>query len=491
MNLRFPRIASLAGADALRARLLALELTLPCDDTALAAPESPLAAALEIAAPPGAARRLAANRFATQPMEGWDGTEGGEPSELTVRRWRGFGRSGAGLVWGGEAVAVQREARANPHQLVLDATTAASLGRLRRELLAEAPGPAPVVGLQLTHSGRWARPDASGPRPRIAFQHPLLDRRAGVSGEDAVLTDAEVGALVGVFASAARLAEAEGFDFVDVKHCHGYLLHEFLAARQRGGAWGGPSLEARTRLLREVVAAVRAAAPSLLVGVRLSIFDRLPHRPAPSGARGGRLGPGEPEPCELPYEAAFGVDPEHPGETDWTEPVALVRALSSLGVTLLNVTAGSPYYVPHVQRPAAFPPSDGYAPPEDPLAGVARLLDAARRAKAAAPELVVVASGFSYLQEFLPHVAQACVREGWFDAAGLGRMALSYPELPRDVLAGRPLARERICRTFSDCTTAPRGGLVSGCYPLDPFYRERPEREALEQRKRALREGVA
>jgi len=122
---------------------------------------------------------------------------------------------------------------------------------------------------------------------------------------------------------------------------------------------------------------------------------------------------------------------------------------------------------------------------------VARLLDAARRAKAAAPELVVVASGFSYLQEFLPHVAQACVRAGWFDAAGLGRMALSYPELPRDVLAGRPLARERICRTFSDCTTAPRGGLVSGCYPLDPFYRERPEREALEQRKRALREGVA
>ena len=88
-----------------------------------------------------------------------------------------------------------------------------------------------------------------------------------------------------------------------------------------------------------------------------------------------------------------------------------------------------------------------------------------------------MSSGYSYLQEFLPHVAQACVREGWFDAVGLGRMVLSYPELPADVLAGRPLARKQICRTFSDCTTAPRNGLVSGCYPLDPFYRERPERE--------------
>ncbi len=491
MSVRFPRVASFAGASALRARLGALGLTLPCDEAALPAPQSPLAAPLEIGAPPGAAPRIAANRFAIQPMEGWDATGDGAPSELTTRRWRSFGRSGAGLVWGGEAVAVAREGRANPNQLVLDEGTAASLGRLRRDLLAAAPGPAPVVGLQLTHSGRWSRPDASGPRPRLAFRHPLLDARVGVSGDEAVLPDAAVEALVGRFARAAQLAEAEGFDFVDVKHCHGYLLHEFLAARGRSGAFGGPSLDARTRLLREIVAAVRAAAPSLLVGIRLSLFDRVPHRPAQHGPGSGRLGAGEPEPCTLPYDSGFGVDAERPEDTDWSEPLALVGSLPSLGVTLLNVTAGSPYYVPHVQRPAAFPPSDGYAPPEDPLAGVVRLLDAARRAKAVAPALVVVASGLSYLQEFVPHVAQACVREGWFDAAGLGRMVLSYPELPADVLAGRPLARERICRTFSDCTTAPRGGLVSGCYPLDPFYRGLPERDALEQRKRAQREGTS
>ena len=489
MSGRFPRVASLADAAALRARAAALGVTLPCDDEMLPSPSSPLAAKQVVGRrdPPGP--REAPNGFAIQPMEGWDGTPEGLPSELTERRWRAFGRSGAGLVWGGEAVAVEREGRANPAQLVISDATAASLGRLRRSLLEEAPGPPPLVGLQLTHSGRWARPDATGPRPRIAFRHSLLDRRVGVDGEEAVLSDAEVSRLIRSFARAARLAEAEGFDFVDVKHCHGYLLHEFLAARARAGAYGGSSLEERTRLLRELLAAVRAAAPRLLVGVRLSLFDRVPHRPAQTAARRG-LGPGEPEPHDVPYREGFGVDPMHSDETDWSEPLALVRQLPSLGVTLLNVTAGSPYYVPHIQRPAAFPPSDGYAPPEDPLVGVARLLDGARRAKEASPDLAVVASGLSYLQEYVPHVAQACVRAGWFDFAGLGRMVLSYPELPADTLAGRPLVRGRICRTFSDCTTAPRSGLVSGCYPLDPFYRGRPEHEALEKRKRALRAGA-
>src|SRR5262249_33507016 len=155
---------------------------------------------------------------------------------------------------------------------------------------------------------------------------------------------------------------------------------------------------------------------------------------------------------------------------DLGEAIGLARILAALGVRWLNVTAGSPYYVPHLQRPAAFPPSDGYAPPEDPLVGVTRLLTAAREMKGAIPAVILVSSGWSYLQDFIPHVAQACVRAGWFDVVGIGRLALSYPEMPTDVLAGRTLDRRRLCRTFSDCTTAPRNGLVSGCYPLDPFY---------------------
>jgi hypothetical protein len=151
------------------------------------------------------------------------------------------------------------------------------------------------------------------------------------------------------------------------------------------------------------------------------------------------------------------------------------------------VTAGSPYYNPHLQRPALFPPVDGYPPPEDPLRGVARQIEATARLKAEFPRLVFVGSAYSYLQEWLPHVGQRVLRDAKADFIGVGRMVLSYPDLPADVLEGRPLRRASLCRTFSDCTTAPRSGLVSGCYPLDHYYGERPEAEALGRVKNALR----
>jgi 2,4-dienoyl-CoA reductase-like NADH-dependent reductase (Old Yellow Enzyme family) len=470
MSLRFPRVASLKTPERLRARLAELGASLPCDDAVLAAPDSPLAQPLEL----GEGVQVP-NRFVVQPMEGWDGTRQGEPTALTERRWRRFGAGGAGWIWGGEAVAVRPDGRANPNQLLIDERTAPALGRLRRALLEaaqEAGEPEPLVGLQLTHSGRWAMPDPGPRRPRTAFRHPILDARVGAD-ETSLLGDPELPGLVEAFASAARLAEAEGFAFVDVKHCHGYLLHEFLAARARDGNYGGVSLRARTRLLRELLQAVRQAAPGLRLGMRLSVFDGVPRTPE-----------GEPEAHTTPYAHVFGADPEDPARIALEEPIALVRELVEAGVGWINVTASSPYYAPHLQRPAAFPPSDGYPPPEDPLLGVARLLGAARDLKAAVPEAVIVSSGWSYLQDFLPHVAQACLREGWFDAVGYGRMVLSYPQLPADVLAGRPLERGLICRTFSDCTTAPRNGIVSGCFPLDPFYRERPDRAGVEAAKR-------
>jgi 2,4-dienoyl-CoA reductase-like NADH-dependent reductase (Old Yellow Enzyme family) len=470
VSARFPRVASLKTPERLRARLAELGAPLPCDDAVLPAPDSPLAQPLDL----GDGVRVA-NRFVVQPMEGWDGTREGEPTVLTERRWRRFGAGGAGWVWGGEAVAVRPDGRANPNQLLIDERTAPALGRLRRALLdaaQEAGAPEPLVGLQLTHSGRWAMPEPGRRRPRIAFRHPILDARVGAD-DASLLGDPELPGLVEAFARAARLAEAEGFAFVDVKHCHGYLLHEFLAARARDGGYGGVSLRARTRLLRELLEAVRKAAPGLRLGVRLSVFDDVP-----------RTAQGEPEGHATPYTHAFGADPEEPARIALEEPIALVRELLEAGVGWINVTASSPYYAPHLQRPAAFPPSDGYPPPEDPLLGVARLLGAARDLKAAVPEAVIVSSGWSYLQDFLPHVAQACLREGWFDAVGYGRMVLSYPQLPADVLAGRPLERGLICRTFSDCTTAPRNGIVSGCFPLDPFYRERPDRAQVEAAKR-------
>ena len=259
-------------------------------------------------------------------------------------------------------------------------------------------------------------------------------------------------------------------------------MHELLGARGRAdSAYGGAAIEDRARLLVETIEAVQRAAPGLAVGVRVSLADVVPHRPAEPDRRG------EPEADRWDHGFELlrpGGEPEHDLGPDAR---ALLAMLAERGVRMVNVTLGSPYYNPHLQRPAAYPPSDGYQPHEDPLVSVARHLAVTRAAKRAAPDMVLVGTGYTYLMDWLPHVAEAEVARGGVDAVGLGRMVLSYPELPRDVLRGAPLARKLVCRTFSDCTTAPRNGLVSGCFPLDPEYRGMPERERLEEIKRAMK----
>lgn len=482
----YPRMATLKTAEHFRARLETLRLDLPFDEELQTAPGSPLARPIEVQG-----KRIG-NRFVVQPMEGWDGEPNGMPSELTKRRWRNFGASGAKLVWGGEAVAVRFDGRANPNQLILTEATKGGIAELREELIRahkECHGSTDdlLIGLQLTHSGRFCRPNSWDKlEPRIAYHHPILDRKFGIAPDDdaPVMTDAEVDDLIEDFVRAAVRAKEIGFDFVDIKHCHGYLLHEFLGARTRKGRYGG-SFENRTRILREIVNGIRRDAKGLMIGVRLSAFDLVPFKPDASRAEDGSLGPGVPEDYAdyLPYPYQFGVDPADPTRYNLDEPKRFLDLLLELDIPLVNLSAGSPYYNPHIQRPALFPPSDGYQPPEDPLVGAVRQIQVTRELKAHRPELVVVGTGYTYLQEWLPNVAQAVVREGWTDMVGLGRMMLSYPTLPADVLTGKPMQRRRICRTFSDCTTAPRNGMVSGCYPLDPFYKEREERAKLQELK--------
>lgn len=432
----------------------------------------------------------AANRFAIHPMEGWDGTLDGAPSELTLRRWENFGASGADLIWGGEAFAVHPDGRANPNQLhlregdasLIDLQALLAALRLGRERAGLDPEGA-IVGLQLTHSGRFSRPGVEL-RPRIPQSHPVLDKRFGVNTDEALLSDEELADLRARYLRAARLAQAAGFDFVDVKACHGYLMHELLSARERRGSYGGP-LESRWRLLSEVLCDVREHCGDLQLGVRLSAADVFPHAKGPDGL-GAPVGIEQ----HRPYHHGFGVDADDPLRFDLAEPQRLIAHLNALGVAAINVTVGSPYYCPHVQRPAAYPPSDGYRPHEDPLLNVGKQVVLTRALKAAFPDVPMVGSGYSYLQEWLPHVGAFEVDQEHVDFVGLGRMVLSYPDLPLDVLAGRPLARKRICRTFSDCTTAPRKGLVSGCYPLDPVYRERPEAKQVAAIRRASAQGA-
>ncbi len=469
----YPKLAALRTPDAFRGRLEELGVELGCDDLLQGGPDSPLGRPLRHG------DRTIGNRFAILPMEGWDGQADGMPSDLTRRRWQRFGRSGAKLIWGGEAAAVRSDGRANPNQLVLNEANLPGIAELRELLVREHAATRDrvddlYIGLQLTHSGRFARPnDKRRLEPLTAYRHPLLERRYALPPGHAPLTDTQVSDLVGDFVAAAVRAREAGFDFVDIKHCHGYLGHEFLSAVDRPGSYGG-SFANRTRFLREIVDGIRRDAPGLDIGVRLSLFDQLPFEPGPDRV-------GRPMAWDGPYLFGFGADPADPSRIAWDEPLAFLRLCRDLGIRLLCLTAGSPYYNPHIQRPAMVPPSDGYLPPEDPLVGVARQAAAVARAKAEFPDLILVGSAYTYLQEWLPAVGQAQVREGRVDIVGLGRMVLSYPEMPADVLAGRPLQRRQVCRTFSECTSGPRNGLVSGCFPLDDFYKAHPDAARLRE----------
>jgi 2,4-dienoyl-CoA reductase-like NADH-dependent reductase (Old Yellow Enzyme family) len=488
--IKLTRIPSLKTVAEFRSYVASLGIELPCEDAIATGSASPLAQPLRTVPING---KHIGNRYAVQPMEGWDGTTLGGLTDDVLRRWQRFGESGAKLIFGGEAMAVRPDGRANPNQLIINEQNKAGLAKLREALIAahkDHCGTADdlVIGFQLTHSGRFCKPnDKFRLEPRVAYRHPILDRTFHVTSDSQVWTDSELERLVEDYVKAARIAWDMGADFVDIKHCHGYLLHEFLSAFTRPGKYGG-SFENRTRLLREIVAAIRASGNKIELGVRLSAFDFVPFQPDPLRSQPGKPGPGVPADFSrcLPYQYAFGVNQQNPVTYDLTETSQFLDLCAELGVKIVNLSAGSPYYNPHIQRPAAYPPSDGYQPPEDPLVGVARQINVVRQLKARAPKsLLLVGTAYSYLQEYLPHVAQHVLRNDWADLIGIGRMVLSYPRILADAIGQGTLSTKSICRTFSDCTTAPRNGLISGCYPLDRYYAAKPESQKLKAIKKA------
>ena len=488
-GLKLVRIPTLKTVADFRRHVASLAIELPCEDSIVSGTGSPLLQSVEKITING---KTIGNRYAIQPMEGWDGTRTGGITENVLRRWRRFGESGAKLIFGGEAMAVRADGRANPNQLIINEANKTELARLREELVAEHASRFGntdnlVIGFQLTHSGRFCRPnDKSRLESRVAFRHPLLDAKFGVVSDEQVWKDEEIERLIEDYVQAAKVAWDAGADFVDLKHCHGYLLHEFLGAFTRPGKFGG-SFENRTRILREIISGIRAGGNRIGVAVRLSAFDFVPFKPDPAQSRPGKPGPGIPEEFKehLPYVYGFGVNSENPLEYDLTEPLQFLELCAQLGVKIANLSAGSPYYNPHIQRPAAYPPSDGYQPPEDPLIGVARQVNVVRQLRARAPrDLILVGTAYSYLQEYLPQVAQFVVRNGWTDMIGLGRMTLAYPTMLADAAEKGTLSVKSICRTFSDCTTAPRNGMISGCYPLDRYYTSKPEFQELKAIKR-------
>jgi 2,4-dienoyl-CoA reductase-like NADH-dependent reductase (Old Yellow Enzyme family) len=416
--------------------------------------------------------RWVGNRLAIQPMEGCDGEPDGSPGELTFRRYRRFGAGGAKLIWG-EAAAVVPEGRANSRQLVIGPATAPALARLLREtrqahIAAIGSDGDLLVGLQLTHSGRY-----SYRRPILAQHDPLLDPRTIVdrtSGrtigpDDPLITDDELDRLQDRYVEAAALAYRIGFDFVDLKQCHRYLLNELLAARTRPGKYGG-SFETRTRFIREVVGRIRADHRDRIIATRLNVFDGVPFHKGPDGG-------GAADAFTTPLHSVWGTDLEDPSRPELSEPIELVGRLRDLGVGLINVSIGNPYASPHLLRPFEYPPPDGYETPEHPLIGVARHFRLTAEMQAAYPGLPIVGSGYSWLQAFAFEAGAANVAAGRTSLVGIGRGALSQPDFGRRLAHGEPLDRKRICRTFSYCTALMRskhnelGQFATGCPPFD------------------------
>ncbi len=492
MAVDIKRIPLLKNAEGFRQRMETLGLDLPIEDEIEKGDTSPLGRPIDLGG------FQVGNRWCIHPMEGWDATRDGKPTDPLIRRWERFGISGAKFLWGLEAMAVRPDGRANPNQLIMSPE---NLDGIRHAVDKTLEAHAREVGstsdllwgFQLTHSGRFCRPnDKAKLEPKIVYSHPILNRKFNLPDDYPVMTDDDIKDLIEHYVKSAELAVKAGVPFLDFKQCHGYLGHEFLSAFTRPGPYGGESLEDRTRFAREVIEGIRQVAPNVVLGVRLSAFDFVPFKPDPAQASGGNLGPGMPEEFthSLPYKYGFGINQNNPVEYDLTEPIAYLKMLKSWGVAVVNVSCGSPYYNPHIQRPASYPPSDGYQPAEDPIINVTRQVQVVRQLKAAAPEMPLVSSGLTYVQEFLPQVCQALVRKGWTDIVGIGRMVLSYPQIIHHSLTRGALETKNICRTFSDCTTAPRNGIKSGCYPLDEYYKASPEHEQVKQLKKDLKERM-
>ncbi|QDU81618.1 NADPH dehydrogenase [Polystyrenella longa] len=431
---------------------------------------------------------LVGNRLGIQPMEGCDGTQEGFPDELTYRRYQRFGAGGAKLIWG-EATAIADDGRMNPRQLMINEKTASALEDMLtgcRDAHQEAFGSTEglAVGLQLTHSGRF-----SYRKPLIATRDPILDKvtidkSTGKPIDDSypILTDDELKQIEDQYVAAAGLAYKIGVDFIDLKQCHKYLLSELLGATNRPGEYGG-SLENRTRLIRNLVKRIKEEYPDLIIASRMNAYDGIPYRGE------GEEFIGVPQPHKLPLLVAFGTNPNNHLEEDLAEPIQVAKWLREWGVSLLNISCGNPYANPHLVRPAEFPPVDGYHAPEHPLLGVCRHIRIVREIHQAVPDLPIMGSGYSWLQDFAMHVGAANVARNDVSIVGMGRATLSHPDFAKTLLEEGKMTRKKICRTFSYCTNLmrtkdhPLGQYPTGCPPFDKEVYDPIWKEAQEVRK--------
>lgn len=374
------------------------------------------------------------NSLSVHPMEGFDSELDGSPGELTFRRYERFANGGAGLLWF-EATAVQRDARSCSRQLWINKDTLDGFKRIREMIHKKSDG-AKVI-MQLTHSGRYSKPD-NVTAPVIAYHNPVLNERLNIDPSYPVVTDDYLDRLREQFSAAAELAYQAGFDGVDIKSCHRYLLSELMSAYTREGKYGG-SYENRTRLMRDIVSDISrefSGSKKMTIGSRYAPYDG------------------------IMYPYGFGCDRDDYTKVDLSETIQLLSELQPMGLSIIDITMGTPYYNPHVNRPYA---SGGYTPPEVPLTGVMRMINHTGELQKKFPEITFVGTGYTYLRQFAPYIGAGAVESGMVSVVGFGRMAFAYPDFARDIMEKGELDAKKCCLTCGKCTEIMRALGTTGC----------------------------
>ena len=397
------------------------------------------------------------NSLAVHPMEGCDGDSEGRPGKLTLRRYERFAAGGAGLIWA-EATAVVPEGRANPRQLWIHEKNKQSFAvmvKMMRQAAAESMGSdhKPVIVLQLTHSGRYSKPEGKS-HPIIAQRDPYRDplapqpkpdpnRKSKIPDDWPLVTDEYLDKLQEAYVEAARIAFEVGFDAVDIKSCHGYLINELFGCRGRKGKYGG-SFENRTKFPLQVIDKIHnELGEDAAVTMRLGIYDA------------------------IPYPFGWAVDENDYTKPDLSEPKKLIELLRQRGLQLINVTIANPYYNPHVGRPFNEPIVGGYEEPEHPLVGVDRLVNLTGEIQTQFPNIALVGTGYSWLRTLFANVAAANKTNGLTTLVGAGRMAFAYPDFAKDIINNGRMYSEKVCVSCSACTQIMRDSGTTGCVVRD------------------------
>ncbi len=394
------------------------------------------------------------NRLVVHPMEGFDANPDGAPGELAFRRYKRYAEGGSGMIWF-EATAVVKEGKSNPRQLLISKHTLPGFQSLVEDIRSSAikafgPSHNLYLVLQLTHSGRFSKPEGL-PAPKAFCFNPYLDR---AGNEISLLKDEQLEQLQEIFIEAGILAEKAGFDSVDIKASHGYLLHEFLSSFTREDSrFGGPSFENRTRFIREVIRAIKTETSSLDISSRINLYDG------------------------IPYPHGFGVRKDGSVAMDLDEPVELVRQLKESGCYLINGTMGIPFLNAHLNRPYNRPVHGMDVPDEHPLEGVVRLIEGVGIVQQAVPDTKLVGTGYSWLRHLFPEVAAAVLEQKKAVFIGLGRSSFAYPDAPKDLLQDGRISKKKTCTACSKCTEMMRNMLVTGCPVRDkevykPIYKK-------------------